>query len=281
MLQKHYGFTIAAVLTLALAIGANTAIFSVVNTVLIRPLPVSHPGQLVFVRWVSKKWPNAVKSLNGGADSDASGISSTSLSYPAYEALSYRRDIFSDLIGVFDASGITSVVDGDASICAVEEVTGNFFTALGVAPVLGRTLRPPDDVLGVGDVAVVSYSIWQRQFGSSAAVIGKQLSLNGVPYAIVGVAPADFKGVRPGRAPIYRTPLHTRPGVNATAFVNHDRWWLRAIGRLQPGVNQNQARAALDIVLTQEAAATVGNRISRAGRTGSSHSARVRIARTR
>ena len=258
ILRKSPGFTAVAVLTLALGIGANTAIFSVVNAVLIRSLPVSRPGQLVFVRWVSKKWPKAVKSLNGGAETDASGISSTSLSYPAYEALSARKNIFSDLMGVFDASGITSIAEGDASICAVEEVTGNFFAALGIAPVLGRTLQPSDDILGVGGVAVVSYSVWQRQFGSSSAVVGKQVLLNGAPYTIVGVAPASFKGVRPGRAPDYWTPLHARPGVNASAFVNHDRWWVRAIGRLQPGVNQSQAQAALDIVLTQEAAATVG-----------------------
>ncbi len=258
ILRKAPVFTAVAVLTLALGIGANTAIFSIVNAVLIRSLPVSRPGQLVFVRWISKKWPKAVKSLNGGADTDASGISSTSLSYPAYEALSSRKDIFSDLMGVFDASGITSVIEGDASICTVEEVTGNFFSALGVAPVLGRTLQPADDILGIGGVAVVSHSVWQREFGSSSAVVGKQVLLNGAPYTIVGVAPEDFNGVRPGRAPDYWTPLHTRPGVNATAFVNHDRWWLRVIGRLQPGVKQNQARAALDIVLTQEAAATVG-----------------------
>lgn len=126
ILRKAPVFTAVAVLTLALGIGANTAIFSIVNAVLIRSLPVSRPGQLVFVRWISKKWPKAVKSLNGGADTDASGISSTSLSYPAYEALSSRKDIFSDLMGVFDASGITSVIEGDASICTVEEVTGNF-----------------------------------------------------------------------------------------------------------------------------------------------------------
>jgi len=243
MLVKNPGFTTVAVLTLALGIGANTAIFTLINTLLLRPLPVvKNPQQLVLV-------------TDGG---------NASLGYPLYEQLRDDSRLFS---GLFAATSISkrSVAVTDANGTPTEPVwaravSGNFFSILGVPAMAGRTFTPNDDRPGNAQaVAVISYSYWQRRFGLDPAVIGKRIVLDEVPFVIIGAAPPGFFGFEIGRSPDFWWPIQMFPQVDTwdDALTSTGSWWLKVIGRLKEGVPREQACTELDVIfkrfLTEQA----------------------------
>jgi len=236
-LVKNPGFTAVAVLTLALGIGANTAIFTVINTLMLRSLPVRKPHELVQV------------SVAG-----ASGRDHT-FTYPGYERL---RNGAKSLSGLFAAGNVGEggmVASGlggtETEIIRPQPVTGNFFSVLGVQPLVGRLLSDADDRTKSAErVVVISYGFWQRRFGSDPSVIGKSITFFDVPVAIVGVTPPGFFGVQPGENPDLWLPLNLMPLMRPQALgEGHD--WLALIGRVRRGTDIREARAELAVTFQQ------------------------------
>ena len=221
-LRRSPGFTIVVLLTLALGIGANSAIFGVVNTVLLRPFPYREPERLVTI---DHFYPS-LNNLEAGA------------SAPGYRDLRDKGRIFD---GVFAETGWGPALTGmgDARRLNGARVTGQFFTTLGVVPVLGRALREDEDAPGNNRVVVISHGLWQREFGADRSVIGRKIDLNNEAYEIVGVMPPDFEDFFSRRAEVW-TPL----ALPATAFVDNNRTneYLALIARLKPGISVDQAR---------------------------------------
>ena len=232
MLRKNPGFTTVAVVTLALGIGANTAIFSLIDALLLKTLPgVKDPQQLVLV--TDNGWP--------------------SLSYSLYEHLRKADQSFS---GLFVSPGVEKrrmMVTGSGAVEAeripTQAVSGNFFSVLGASAVLGRTLTPNDDRPGDPQpVAVISYDFWCRRFGRDPTVIDKTITLDGTPLTIVGVTPRGFLGFVVGRRPDLWWPIQMGPQVAEWELESDSGEWLQIAGRLKPGVAEAQAQEELNVL---------------------------------
>lgn len=234
-LLKSPGFTVVVVLSLALGIGANTAIFSLVDAVLLKTLPVSQPEQLVVVATGVPGQPSPPGS---------------SFSYPLFQELRDKQSSFS---GIFARAvrTLSLSADGQAERVVGEEVSGNFFSVLGVNPWLGRVFTEADDqTLGAHPVTVISHHFWQRRLGADENIVGKTLHLNGYPFTVIGVTPPGFYGVEVGVAPDVRIPL-MMDGLGRSGpaiFEQRGNSWLSVMARLKPGVSLPQAEAATDVV---------------------------------
>lgn len=259
MLRKSPGFTAVAVLTLALGIGANTAILTLIDAVLLRDLPVKDPQQLVLLDWASRDFPTAIQSLSGNMDESNGRTTSTSFSYPVFEKFTAQKDLFSKVFGFASVDPASARVNGNASIAEVDVVTGSFFSGLGVTPVLGRVISDADEQPGAPPAAVISAAYWRAGFRGDPSVLGKTIAVNGLVFTVVGVAPPGFFGVQPGRAVEIWLPTSAAsqliPGW--ASLTARENWWLLVMGRLKPGVSEPQARAALDVLLAQEATAGI------------------------
>ena len=262
MLARSPGFTTIAVVSLALGIGANTAIFTVAKKVLFDTLPVKDPQQLRLLTWISSH-DQKVPLVWGDASTTASGgIGSTSFSYPVFEELHKHSDVFQDLFAFKDIQ-MTATVDGHPDLISAELVSGNAFSALGVSPILGRTLTPSDDAgPGAGPVVVIGEAFWSAHFARSPSALGKTISLNGVPITIIGVIPAQFTGLQMGNPTQLFVPLTMQPLLlprpqsgSVSLLDNPQSWWLLAMARLRPDVPEARAQAELDTVLRQAATA--------------------------
>jgi len=224
MLVKNPGFTLIAVFTLALGIGANTAIFSVVNAVLLRPLPYAEPERLVWL------WGNV-----------RGGTSRASVSPPDF--LDYREQNRSfEQLGAFYSPGISVNLtgDGEPERLRGSAVTANYFDLLGVKPALGRAFVAEEEAAGRSQVVILNHGLWQRRFGADPAIIGKTITLNDSTFNVIGVAPAGFEP--PQTAELW-IPLPFRETESDRGAHS-----LRAIGRLKPGVTIEQAQAETDLV---------------------------------
>jgi putative ABC transport system permease protein len=226
-LRKNPGFAIMAVLTLALAVGITTAVFSVIYAELIRPLPYNHPEQVFYLQTWSRQ----------GYTQPAS--------YPEY--LDWRHDnhVFSALAAYNDYDGVN--FEGPTGPVALARVstTDNFFDVFGVAPILGRTFAPGEDQPGKGDVVVLSYEVWREHFESRRDAIGESVRLGGHPYTVIGVMPAGFRYPLGDRDAIY-TPLNP---ARKEMLENRGSHWLPTVARLKPGVSVQQAEADMATVL--------------------------------
>jgi predicted permease len=270
MLRKNPAFTIVTILTLALGIGANTAIFSVLDAVMLQNLPVERPQQLVVVNWTSKDWPALVEDLEGSnrKDSISSGWLSESLPTPVFDALRTQSNTLSDVFA-FSANvhRFNVQLEGRPYSADTESVSGNYFTGLGVRPILGRTILPADDTVTAPPVAVLSYNFWKRNLGGDESVVGKTIVTNNIPMTIVGVTPPEFFGTQPGEDNEMWVTLHMFPrlvralnfstasGSNADAadayWQQPTTWWLVVMGRLKSNISESQARAELDVIFNQ------------------------------
>src|SRR5579864_385616 len=246
MLRKNPGFTVVAVLTLGLGIGANTAIFSLINAILLTTLPVKNPGELVVVGDPAR----AHEVSAGTPQADL-------LSYPLYRELRDHNSVFSGILvsanvhrGKVETES-TGLVDERASVTLV---SGNYFSVLGVDALLGRTLTPDDDgAPGAHPVVVVSYEFWKKKLSQSPAIVGQQLRIDDFPYTVVGVASPGFFGETVGNKEDFWAPMAMQ------AWLERGRpWledihvsWLRSIARLKPGVTVSQAEANLNLVYQQ------------------------------
>jgi predicted permease len=229
LLVAHPGFTIVAVLTLSLGIGANSAIFTLLDQVLIRPVPVEQPHELVVV----------VEDGNGTA---------RVVSYPLYSDLRDGNDVLVGLAAYVQRP--FSLTDGVRSERVTGQlVSGNYFAVLGVRPALGRFfLSEEDRTAGTHPVAVISHGLWRRRFGADPRVIGKELSISGYRFTIIGVTPSEFTGTTRGTAPDVYLPVmmlgQAAPG-DGGMLSNRNAGWLRLIGRLKSGISRQRAEAAL------------------------------------
>src|SRR5437868_2834221 len=234
MIRKAPGFTAIAVLSLALGIGANTALFSVVDAMLLRKLPVKEPERLVLfaAQWGKNFSPGSYKGSN--QRDPATGLTvGTSFPYQTYQRLREQESALSDIFAFADMS-LNVNADGQADVASAQAVSGNYYQGLGVPPLIGRTINDEDDRAGASPVAVLSYRYWQRRFGGDPAVIDRQINLNNVAFTVVGVTPAGFEGTtQVGYSQDVTIPLALEAHVNPerSNLKNHV-WWLRLMGRL-------------------------------------------------
>ncbi len=235
-LIKNPGFTIIATLTLALGLGANTAIFSLTDQILLRLLPVEKPEELVVLRSPGPK--------SGRSWSDGDG--SASLSYPMYKAVRDKNNVFSGALARF-AIALSVSGEGQTERADGELVSGNYFDVLGVRPAIGRVFTDEDDrVPGAGTVIVLSHGYWTRHFGADPNILNKTLIVNGTPMTVVGVARAGFTGVQVGQQPDIFIPITMKAQMtpNWNGLEDHRDYWLAIIGRLNPGLSREQAEQA-------------------------------------
>ncbi len=231
MLIKQPGFTLIAVLTLALSIGANAAIFSLVDAVLLKMLPIKQPEQLWFINHAGPRGAGAAPP------------------YPCFERF---RDHTSHLSGIaaFSPSEPKVSIDGQIERIKGQFVSGNYFSLLGVRALIGRAFAPSDDaVIGTGGpdgpVAVIGYHYWQRRFAFSPEVIGKVIQFGKTPVTIIGVTPPEFSGLLPGRDVDINLPMML---ADTRFLTEKSALWFYAVGRLKPGSSVEQARAELDVM---------------------------------
>lgn len=256
MLWKHPGFTAVAVLTLALGVGANTALFSVVDAVLLKKLPVKDPDQLVQFRatWDREKFGPG--GFDGANPRDPVTGLTNGTSFPFQTLVRLRQQERTVLSDVFASAPIelNLNVAGQAEFVNGQFVSGNYFTTLGVPAVTGRTIQDADDNPAATPVAVLSHRYWTKRFGGEQDVIGRQINLNNVPFTIVGVTPSGFEGTgQVGSTKDVSIPLAWEPQVNGdrSAMRGAGIWWIRLMGRLQPGATYEQARATLEPAFVQ------------------------------
>ncbi|HEY3742652.1 MAG TPA: ABC transporter permease [Bryobacteraceae bacterium] len=243
LLRLSPGFFAVATLSLALGIGANTAIFQLLDAVRLRTLPVAQPQQLAQVQMED----------NEHCCDGSFSTSHPDLSYALWEQIRDHQQAFSGIFAFADAR-FNLAERGEVRKAEGLMVSGNFFRTLGVNPVLGRTLTSDDDPPGGGacgsPAAVISYAFWQREYGSAADVVGRKLMLNSHPFEIAGVADPGFYGVEVGRSFDVAVPLCAEGfmfGENSRT-LRRDAWWLAAIGRLKPGWTVAKAAAQMAVI---------------------------------
>src|SRR6185437_14237224 len=236
MLRKSPAFTAVAVLTLALGIGANTAIFTVLDGLILRDLPVPHPEQLVRF----------------GAHTPGDDYASVSL--PMFEEIMRDQNVFSGAFAIEGGPLMNVEANGELLRAKVDPVSGTYYSVLGAAPEIGRLIEPADVNLNSAEpaqVAVLGYAFWQRQYGGAKEVIGKTLKIENVPFIIIGVARKEFSGISADAEDDIVVPLTAEPIIYGssnvqTSLERRDVLWLNPVGRLKPGVTVAQARAQLD-----------------------------------
>ncbi|MGC1296435.1 MAG: ABC transporter permease [Alloacidobacterium sp.] len=259
-LKKTPGFTVVCVLTLALGIGANTAVFSVMNAVLLKSLPVADPERVVYLN-------------TSGAphDGNNTGDWTTSFSYPVYDTLRQQHSALADVMAYVPVSSggskVAVRIGPEPEEAEGDMVSGNFFSGLGVHLTRGRGFTAQDETQHA-PVAVISYNYWTQRFSRNPGVLGKTLYVKGVPLTIVGVAAEGFEGVEPGESTNFWIPLQSRVELNAWSspaedgktYLQRPNWWcLRMLGRLAPGVTKAQAVAQLQPVFQTAAYIGIGN----------------------
>ena len=260
-------FTALAALSLALGIGANTAIFSFMDSILLRSLPVADPSSLVLVKWHSGAIAHGefvMRSMDGNTFKDDAGVVSAIFPYPAFERL---RDVsaptLSSLFAHKPAGGVNVMIDGAAEFAQGEYVSGDFFGGLAVVPAAGRLIHADDDRAGAAPVAVLSSGYSQRRFGVAANATGRAILINNVTFTVIGVAPAEFFGVDPAAAPQLYLPMRASLLIQpdaARALLDPNYYWVEIMGRLKSGVDLAQAQAALAAPFAQWVASTANDR---------------------
>jgi predicted permease len=258
-LRRSPGFASTAILTIALGIGANTAIFSALNAMLLKMLPVRDPQQLYTVLLI-----------NGGTqppNTSGTGHGNTSFSYPVFQALRQRSDVFTDLIAHIPLSYAKVPVRlGDMpEEKAGEEVSGNYFSGLGVPIVMGRGMTEAEE-REHSSIAVISYRFWQEAFARDPGAIGRTLYIKGIPFTIIGVTAPSFYGISPNGAMDFWIPLQSRPELNAwgepvvdASYFGSPKWWdVPMLARLRPGISPEQAQHLLQPTFWQAASEGAG-----------------------
>ena len=258
ILRKTPGFTAIAVGSLALAIGANTTIFSIANEMLYEDLGVPHPEQLRLLAFRGDKRV-VVHSTWGELDPiPGGGRRYTSFSYPVYQQLRRDNHSLQDVFAFKELGRANVTVDGSALGLALELVSGNFYEQMQVSPAIGRPILPSDDgAPATGAVAVISDGFWRRSFGSSPNVIGKVITVNTIPVTIIGVNPRGFTGAKSVQSsPALFMPLSMIPllrseiGTHGPLLSSASIFWVQLMARTKPGVSDQQARAAFDVSLS-------------------------------
>ena len=258
MLRKSPGFTAVAVLTLALGIGANTAIFSFVDAVLLTSIPVKAPQQLVAFSWSAHAQPK-IKGLSDYGDcADQPGIGDCSFSIPFFKTLRAQANAFSGMAAFAGPMDVDLSGNGAASMARGLYVSGDFFSTLGVSTFIGRPLAPSDDLPSAPPVIVLNYSYWARAFAAAPSVIGRTVHLDSTTATIVGVADPRFTNLTPGKPLDFFMPFSVADSVRGEWWGNQDRVsdaterWIVILGRLKDGVSLGQAQATATAIFRNE-----------------------------
>jgi predicted permease len=258
MLWKSPGFTVVAVLTLALGIGANTAIFSVFDAVMLRSLPVRDPQKLLVFGWKARMHPKFAGYSSFGDCKRGSDTFGCSFSIPFFEQMHANGAQFSSLTAFAGPVQLDLGGTGPASIAHGELISGDFFATFGVITTLGRPIGPDDDLPSSSLVAVLSHSYWQSAFGGDRFVIGRTIRLNGVPFTVVGVAEPEFSRLAPGKTQDFFLPLSSSPRLNipwlrsAAEMSDPKSAWVVIVGRLKQNASISQAQAAASSIFANE-----------------------------
>jgi predicted permease len=261
MLRKSPGFSAVAILTLALGIGANTAIFSLIDAVMLRSLPVENPSQLVLLKWDARKPPNVhgymsagdcPSNLRPGADNPGG----CSFSEPMFREIA-QANIFSGTAAFANTGRLDLTGNGSPSVINGQLVSGDFFRTMGLKAATGRLIDATDDKPAAAPVAVLNYGYWQSTFGGSRDVVGRTIELNNVAFTIIGVAEQRFTGITPGSDYDVWLPLSDAQRITDTMRWRDRQndvsyWWLVIIGRLKPGTQLAQAQAPLSGLFRNE-----------------------------
>jgi predicted permease len=268
MMTANKAFSALAVLSLALGIGANTTIYSFMESILMRSLPVADPESLVVLNWHSrpprdgsKESVHVMHGLQGMAwPGDKGAMVLGIFPYGAFETLREENPVFSTLFGYFNGLHRNVAIRGQATSASTEFVTGEYFRGLAVSPAAGRLIDSEDDRPGAAPVAVISFATSENRFGGPPNAIGQSILVDNVPFTVIGVAPPEFFGVDPAEAPDVYLPLHTNLLVDgaraARLYPDGNFYWIEMMGRLRPGVSMAQAQAALAPRFHQWVAAT-------------------------
>ncbi len=260
MLRKSPAFTTVAVLTLALGIGMNTAIFSLIDAVLFRTLPARHPEELVVLRWHAHNAPETQGYVAYGdcidnfQDVNASGCS---VSLPFFKAARAQSGAFSSVAAFAGPPALLALSSGGPAraVGGTQLVSGEYFQTLGIGAAVGRTLDPADDTPSAPPVLMLSYGYWQSAFGGDPSAVGKTVRLNGVLFSVVGVAEPGFTGLTPGRSYDLWLPLAVRSRLVpdlAQSQENPASWWVVVVGRTKPEFPVTQAQAAMSLLFRDE-----------------------------
>jgi predicted permease len=261
-------FTVLAVLSLALGIGANTAIYSFMDALLMRSLPIANPESLAVLNWHvsgAKRLRNSVvHDVSGFFYRDPkTGITTAIFPYPAFELLQNTNHVFSVMFAYHPARKLNILAQGQAEVTNGEYVSGDYFRGLELAPAAGRLIATDDDRIGAPAVAVLSHGYARKRFGNTENAVGRPVLINNVPVTVIGVAPPGFFGVDPAKAPDVYLPLHADllidPGdgpENTQRYLDQHYYWIEVMGRLRPGVTMAQAQATLAPVFDHWLAST-------------------------
>jgi predicted permease len=251
-MAHHKAFTALVIASLALGIGANTAIFSFMDAILLRPLPVRDPHSLVVMKWRAKGYTLATSASwsTDGSSFDASGTTSSIFPYRALELFQKSDDVVASAFGYFSANRLAVTAQDITESLKGQHVSGGYFAAMGVTPVAGRLIQAADDAAGAPPVAVLSERLTRSRYGHAPSAIGQTVKINDKPFTVIGVVPASFFGAEPGAIPDVYMPLSAElilspgPGT-ARQYTDDHYYWLEVMARLQPGVTRDRAQAAL------------------------------------
>jgi macrolide transport system ATP-binding/permease protein len=258
MLRKSPGFTAVAVLTLSLGIGANTAIFSFIDAVLLRSLPVKDPQQLVVFNWSARANPKRQSQSSYGDCADQTGIGDCSFSVPFFKTVREQAGTFSGLAAFAGPLNVDLSGNGDASIVRGLYISGDFFSTLGLNTFIGRPLAPFDDSPSAPPAVVLNYAYWVRAFNAAPSAVGRTVRLDGTSATIVGVSEPHFTNLTPGKPVDVFIPFSLADRVRGDWWHNQDRlsdpanWWVVMLGRLKPGASMGQAQAAATTIFRNE-----------------------------
>ena len=266
-LFKHRAVAVFSILSLALGIGASTAIYSFMDAILLRSLPVGDPSSLVVMTWHSKPFDFrkgdafVLHSIDGSTYRDASGgVEARIFPYAAYEQLQDASEpVLSSIFARFPAGKLTVRIDGGAELSGAEYVTGNFFSGIALSPAVGRLLIADDDRAAAPPAAVISEGYAARRFGDAATAVGRQIQINNLSFTVVGVTPPGFEGLDPGVSTSVYLPMHSiqlfDPGPGSR-WIDPNYYWAGIMGRLRDGVTRAQAESALAASFAQWVAST-------------------------
>ena len=252
MLGKSPGFSVVAVLSLALGIGANTAIFSLLNAVLLKTLPVHHPHELRVVTWTGHNASLGNFTGSGMRTVSGGGRVAGSFPYATYRDFRERGTGFAEVFAFFSLSGCTALTPAGAVNSEGLMVSGNFFRGYGAQTLIGRPLTPEDDRPEAAPAAVITYRWWERQFGLDPNALGQTVLLNRVPFTIVGILPERYVGPTAGDSADFYVLMSAQPQLNPGYPLNsYNHWWVEIMARLAPGADEQQTRATLAGIFTQ------------------------------
>jgi len=261
---KNPVFTAMAVLSLALGIGANTAIFSFMDALMLRWLPVGDPERLVTLNWhasITRMRGSVLYSGSGSMWKDGDGTTSGAFPYPSFDVLR-KTDVFSKVFGYFWMRSANFYARGQAEATTGELVTGGYFQGLELVPAAGRFLVDNDDLPGAPPVVVLGFNLAERRFGDAANAVGESVLIDNRPYTVAGVAPRGFSGLEPAQSPDFYIPLHV--GQDARSFDSEHYYWLLISARLRDGMTMADAQARVAPVFHRWVESTAVNDQERA-----------------